>query len=98
MRTILALSAAILAVVPQLAKAQPKTADEVFKNITALKGTPADQLNATMQMMATSLGVNCEFCHVQGKMDADDKGAKKTARAMIAMTMAINKDSFRGQV
>src|SRR6516164_7001859 len=77
--------------------AQPKMAEEVYKNIVELKGTPADQLNATMQMMAVSLGVNCEFCHVQGKMDADDKGAKKTARAMIAMTMAINKDSFRGQ-
>jgi outer membrane lipoprotein-sorting protein len=50
-----------------------------------------------MQMMAASLGVNCEFCHVQGKPEADDKGAKKTARAMIAMTMAINKDNFRGQ-
>jgi photosynthetic reaction center cytochrome c subunit len=77
--------------------AERKTAEEVFHNITALKGTPADQLNATMQMMAASLGVNCEFCHVQGKMDADDKGAKKTARAMIAMTLGINKDSFHGQ-
>jgi hypothetical protein len=31
-------------------------------------------------------------------MEADDKGAKKTAREMIAMTMAINKNSFRGQM
>ena len=74
-----------------------KPAEEVYKNVTALKGTPADQLGATMQMMAASLGVNCEFCHVQGKPDADDKGAKRTARAMIAMTLAINKDNFRGQ-
>jgi hypothetical protein len=98
MRTILVLTAA--AVAGQCAYAQSaerKPAEEVYHNITALKGTPADQLNATMQMMAVSLGVNCEFCHVQGKMDADDKGAKKTARAMIAMTLAINKDSFHGQ-
>ena len=98
MRTILALIAAAAASRCAYAQsAERKPAEEVFKNITALKGTPADQLNATMQMMAASLGVNCEFCHVQGKMDADDKGVKKTARAMIAMTLAINKDHFRGQ-
>ena len=97
MRTILAFAA--LAAIAQGQTAAPsKPAEEVYKNIVALKGTPADQLGATMQFMAASLGVNCEFCHVQGKMDADDKGAKKTARSMIAMTMAINKDSFRGRV
>src|SRR5471030_3269296 len=31
-------------------------------------------------------------------MDLDDKPAKKTARNMMAMTAAINKDSFRGQL
>jgi photosynthetic reaction center cytochrome c subunit len=74
-----------------------KTAEQVFKNITALKGTPADQLNPSMQFIAASLGVQCTFCHVQGKMDADDNPHKKTARAMIAMTMQINKDSFGGR-
>src|SRR5450759_4493123 len=74
-----------------------KTAEEVYKNIVQLKGTPADQLMPAMQFMALSLGVECTFCHVAGKMEADDKQAKKTARAMIAMTAAINKDSFRGR-
>jgi hypothetical protein len=74
-----------------------KNAEEVYKNIVQLKGTPADQLMPAMQFIATSLGVECAFCHVAGKMDADDRGAKKTAREMIAMTAAINKDSFRGQ-
>jgi photosynthetic reaction center cytochrome c subunit len=74
-----------------------KTADEVYKNIVQLKGTPADQLMPAMQFMASSLGVECTFCHVAGKMEADDKQPKKTAREMIAMTAAINKDSFRGQ-
>jgi hypothetical protein len=35
---------------------------------------------------------------VAGKMEADDKGAKKTAREMMAMQAAINKESFRGQL
>ena len=74
-----------------------KTAEEVYKNIVQLKGTPADQLMPGMQFMASSLGVECTFCHVAGKMEADDKQAKKTAREMIAMTAAINKDSFRGR-
>lgn len=74
-----------------------KTAEQVYKNITELKGTPADQLLPTMQFISVSLGVNCETCHVRGKFEADDKRTKKTAREMIAMTMAINKNSFRGQ-
>src|SRR5580693_6770109 len=74
-----------------------KTAEQVYKNITQLKGTPADQLQPAMQFIAASLGVECTFCHVQGKMEADDKPAKKTARDMMAMTMAINANSFRGQ-
>ncbi|HXA51021.1 MAG TPA: c-type cytochrome [Candidatus Acidoferrum sp.] len=74
-----------------------KTAEQMYTNITALKGTPGDQLLPAMQFMAASLGVNCEFCHVTGKMDADDKGAKKTAREMIAMQNEINKTAFHGQ-
>jgi photosynthetic reaction center cytochrome c subunit len=77
--------------------AEPKTAEQVFKNIVELKGTPADQLMPAMQFIAASLGVECTFCHVQGKMDLDDKPEKKTARAMIAMTGAINKGSFGGR-
>jgi len=78
--------------------AESKTAEQVYKNITQLKGTPADQLGPAMQFIATSLGVDCTFCHVQGNMEADDKGAKKTARAMMAMTAEINKASFHGQL
>jgi photosynthetic reaction center cytochrome c subunit len=80
------------------ADAQPapagKTAEQTFKNIQALQGTPADQVFPAMQFIAASLGVECEFCHVEHKFEADDKPAKKTARKMIAMTLAINKDSF----
>src|ERR1017187_5484304 len=75
-----------------------KTAEEVYKNIVQLKGTPADQLGPAMTFMASSLGVECAFCHVAGKMEADDKGAKKTTREMMAMQAAINKESFRGQL
>ena len=71
-------------------------AEDVFKNIQALKGTPADQLIPAMQFISASLGVECGFCHVHGKMDLDDKKPKKTARDMIAMTSEINKSHFKG--
>ena len=80
------------------AAAASKPAEEVFKNIVQLKGMPADQLGPAMQFMSASLGVECTFCHVAGKMEADDKGPKRTAREMIAMQAAINKNSFRGQL
>jgi photosynthetic reaction center cytochrome c subunit len=98
MKLLTAMLAAVFAA--QFAGAQTpevKTAEQVYKNIQQLKGTPADQLNAAMQFISVSLGVECDTCHVAGKYEADDKNAKKTAREMMAMTAAINKDSFRGQ-
>jgi photosynthetic reaction center cytochrome c subunit len=76
---------------------EAKTAGQGYKNVTELKDIPADQLGPAMQFIATSLGVQCDTCHVAGKPEADDKRAKKTAREMIAMTMAINKNAFHGQ-
>jgi hypothetical protein len=77
--------------------APPKNAEEVYKNIVAFKGKPADQIGPAMQFMASALGTDCNFCHVQGKFEADDKAAKKTAREMIAMTAKINAEAFHGQ-
>src|SRR5712692_5842788 len=74
--------------------APPKLAEEQFKNIQTLKGIPADQVGPSMQFIGASLGVECEYCHVHGAMEKDDKKPKVTARKMIAMMMAINKDNF----
>jgi hypothetical protein len=105
-RAIVKSSASIVAVIGLGLTAQPsfsqtpaatgKTAEEVFKNIQSLKGVPADQLMPAMQFISASLGVECTFCHVPGKMDSDDKKPKQTAREMIAMTNSINKESFNG--
>jgi photosynthetic reaction center cytochrome c subunit len=74
----------------------PKRAEEQFKNIQVLKGIPADQVIPGMQFIAASLGVECEFCHVQGAFEKDDKKPKQTARKMMEMMFAINKDNFEG--
>jgi photosynthetic reaction center cytochrome c subunit len=71
-----------------------KPAEQVFKNIQVLKGTPSDRISPAMEFMASSLGVNCAFCHIENHFDNDDKKTKKTARAMMRMTLALNKSSF----
>jgi len=76
--------------------AAPKKAEEQFKNIQVLKGTPAEQLFPTMQFITASLGVECDFCHVQNAFEKDDKKPKQTARKMMEMMFAINKDNFDG--
>jgi len=74
----------------------PKKAEEQFKNIQVLKGIPADQLIPAMQFITASLGVGCDFCHVEGAFEKDDKKPKQTARKMMEMMFAINKDNFEG--
>ena len=89
---------------PQQSQTQPAGApspnqltEQRFKNIQVLKGIPADQLIPSMQFISASLGVECEFCHVEHAFDKDDKKEKRTAREMITMMMAINKDNFKGE-
>lgn len=75
----------------QPAPSQPgQTAGEHYKNIQVLKTIPADQLPNTMQYVAASLGVQCNFCHVQGQFASDDKPMKATARKMMQMVNSIN--------
>jgi len=74
-----------------------RKAEEQFKNIQVLKGIPADQLIPTMQFITASLGIECDFCHVQGAFEKDDKKPKQTARKMMEMMFAINADNFDRQ-
>ncbi len=46
-----------------------KTTDQAFKNIQSLKGVPADELIPTMQYFSASLGVGCNYCHVEQGAD-----------------------------
>src|SRR5271157_1345438 len=81
----------------QSAATGPKTAVQQFKNIQVLKDIPADQLIPAMQFITASLGVECEFCHVQGAFEKDDKKPKQTARKMMEMMITINQENFDGK-
>jgi tetratricopeptide (TPR) repeat protein len=74
---------------------------EKFTNLKVLpKDISRTELQSAMRGFAFALNVRCEHCHVEkpgGKkfeMDfaADDKEAKKTARVMLEMVAAINRD------
>ena len=76
-----------------------KPAEQINKNIQALKGLPNSQLLTVMHFMRTSLGVRCDYCHIaeNGKYWMDDKPPKQVARRMIEMVSEINKANFGGQ-
>jgi photosynthetic reaction center cytochrome c subunit len=107
----LALSIAVMAVIwflgsafaaPQAAPAAaPGTSDQVFKNVRVLKGIPVDDFMGTMGIMSAALGFDCSECHIGAgteKVDwAADTPKKGTARRMVLMMAAINRDNFGGQ-
>ncbi len=71
-------------------------AEEFFKNIQVLKGVPSDQVIPAMQFMTAALGVDCSFCHVVSHFEDDAKKPKQTARSMMQMMFALNRNSFDG--
>jgi len=74
----------------------PKTAAQEFKNIKVLKDVPSDQLIPAMQFISASLGVECDYCHVERAFDKDDKKPKLAARKMMEMMITINQENFEG--
>jgi photosynthetic reaction center cytochrome c subunit len=74
---------------------EQKTAEQVYKNIQVLTGSPASELDGVMSFMSASLGVGCTFCHTN-PWDSDVKPAKLAARRMIRMMRAINEEHFSG--
>lgn len=98
---------------PAMAQTDPATATveqkqqlagEFFKNVTSstLKVlTPSDFLGA-MGVMTAALGFDCSNCHPGAgtdKMDwvTDSNPLKKTARRMVEVVAAINREQFGGR-
>ncbi len=96
--SIIVISAAILA---SSLRARPadnsETAQHAYKNVQILKDIPADDLVPSIQCIAASLGVGCDFCHVRDALETDDKAPKKVARQMIQMVLALNGQNFQAK-
>lgn len=67
------------------------------KNLKVLKIQPSE-LIPTMRAFSHALGVECNFCHVQGNFASDEKPEKETARKMIVMAEHINSNFTDGKV
>lgn len=86
----------------QAATAKPPMAEEVFKNVQVLKGISVGEFMDAMGIFSAALGISCENCHslsdkswADYALDATDK--KKTARRMVVIMQAINKNYFGGR-
>ena len=93
------LAAAVAAQQP--APAAPRPPASEFRNLKILPaGIPRQNLIGVMQMMSSSLGVKCTFCHVgttRETMDfaSDAKKEKLAARMMLNMVRRINEEDFK---
>ena len=66
-------------------------AEQVFKNIELFKGMPAGRVLRIMETaFSPALGVTCDFCHVEGKWESDDKDKKTIARKMWRMQRELS--------
>jgi hypothetical protein len=94
--------APVLAAALVLAGAVPAAAQvpERFENLKVLpRDIPRDSLIQIMRGFSMSLGVRCQYCHVQRQgadgrevtdFKSDDKEAKEKARFMMRMTRDLN--------
>jgi outer membrane lipoprotein-sorting protein len=102
MRNACAACAMVLCVVWMAGAQQPaasegKTAEQMYKNIQVLRGTPVDVFLPEMRLFEAALGVDCNYCHLEEDRSKDDRKAKQTARKMILMVREIDKN-FDGPV
>ncbi|MDP9113579.1 MAG: photosynthetic reaction center cytochrome c subunit family protein, partial [Acidobacteriota bacterium] len=85
----------------QPAAPQGQMADDFYKDIRLLKGLTVDQFLDTMGFFSAATNMNCIDCHGllaagDQKHYADETKLKTTARRMIGMMQAINKQNFGG--
>ena len=94
-----------------VAAQQPGSAGAKRPKLEVLKSLPEAQLFPLMNLVATSLGVRCDYCHVQANpdlsktpsnlggwvWDRDDKEPKRRAREMMKMVVELNASRFRGE-
>jgi Photosynthetic reaction centre cytochrome C subunit len=100
-----------VAVVPHAAAQQPGSAGATRPSLRVLQALPESQLFPLMNLVADSLGVRCDYCHVQRTpdltrtpsnvggwvWDSDDKPQKRVAREMMQMVVDLNAGRFKGE-
>jgi hypothetical protein len=109
-RVFLPLTVIVTALVSSVAAQQAGSAGATRPNLRVLQALPEAQLFPLMNLVADSLGVRCDYCHVQANPDftktpanlggwlwnSDDKPQKQKAREMMRMVIALNATQFAG--
>ena len=94
----------------QVRAQQPGSAGATRPKLRVLQALPESQLFLLMNLISDSLGVRCDYCHVQEApdltktpanvggwvWDRDDKPQKRTAREMMRMVVELNGGRFDG--
>jgi photosynthetic reaction center cytochrome c subunit len=95
------LATATLALAQATPAKKPMLAEQVFKNVQALKGMPVDDFMQTMGLISAALAFDCSDCHDNAGTDkvdwAKDTPRKVISRTMINMVATINKSNFGGR-
>ena len=98
---VVALMGAGLAAAQPASQDKPLLAEQVFKNIRALRGISVDDFLETMGIMTATLQFDCSDCHEAAGTDkvdwAADTPRKIMARAMVNMVATINRTNFGGR-
>jgi hypothetical protein len=102
----------LLLMFPAAATAQqPGSAGATRPKLEVLQALPEVQLFPLMNLISTSMGVRCDYCHVQATpdlsrtpsnlggwvWDRDDKQTKRRAREMMKMVVELNASRFGGE-
>ena len=85
------LTAAIV-LAASLAIGQEPRREQQLKNLQFFpQGTTHDEIVPPMREMQAALGAkDCEYCHVSGRGELDDKPQKRTARLMLRLVADLN--------
>jgi len=59
-------------------------------NLKILKVTTGAEVRQIMGTFTSGLGVQCNYCHVQGNNASDDNPKKEIARKMIVLVQQVN--------
>lgn len=70
---------------------------DVYQNVQTLGNLPARELATVMATYTSSLGVDCEYCHVPGEWSGDEKITKLLARRMHEIQTELNSRHFGGR-
>lgn len=95
------LVASLLVLAPLCAQEKKEKGQEEIPNPTnlkVLKVATGSEVRQIMRTFTAGLGVQCNYCHVQGNFASDDNPKKVVARHMIEIAQKVNSEFADGKM